>query len=115
MRSPSTVSTIRTVPCIAGCDGPMLTVMRSGGSSVSVSVRSWTSLRPRTSWRRSAMVPLDRVHREIVAAHERLALLLRIILAEGISDELFVQVDAAQVGVAVELDAGHDERLSIRP
>src|SRR5688572_12409852 len=100
MRSPSTVSTMRTVPCIAGCDGPMLTVMRSGGSSVSVSERSCASLRPSTSCLSVAESPmlhlaLDRIDRQIVAAHERLALLLRIVLAQRIADELFVHVDAA--------------------
>src|SRR5690349_4841141 len=115
MRSPSTVSTMRTVPCIAGCDGPMLTVIKSGGSSVSVSDRSWTSLRPRTSWRRSAMVPLDRIDDEVVAAHERLPLLLGVVLAERVADELFVEVDPAQVRVPLELDAVHVEGLALLP
>src|SRR5687768_8250517 len=120
MRSPSTVSTMRTVPCIAGCAGPMLTVMRSGGSSVFVSESSCASLRTTTSCLSVAESPmlqlaLDRIDRQIVAAHERLALLLRIVFAQRIADELFVHVDAAHVGMTVEADAVHVERLALLP
>ena len=58
---------------------------------------------------------VDRIDRQVVAAHERLALLLRIVLAQRIADELLVQEDAAQVGVTVEADAVHVERLALLP
>src|SRR3954464_648980 len=108
---------MRTGPCIAGSDLPLLTVISSGGSSCSVSERSCTSLRPRTSCLRSAMalLHLDRVLDEIVAPHERLTLLLRVVLAERVADELLVQEDPAQVGVTVEPDAVHVERLALLP
>src|SRR5437764_4991667 len=35
MVSPSSVTTSRTVPCIAGCEGPRLTVIGAEGSSSS--------------------------------------------------------------------------------
>src|SRR5258706_4626584 len=114
--SPSTVSTMRTVPCIAGCDGPMLTVMRSGDSSGSTSEKSCTSLRPSTSCFNdcaSAMFDflLDRIDRQVVAPHERLSLLLPAILAQRIADELFVEIDPPQIRVALEAHAVHVERL----
>src|SRR5678816_2393615 len=127
MRSPSTVSTMRTVPCIAGCDGPMLIVISSGGSSCSVSPRSCASLRPSTSClsdvrsRGAAMSvlllrrALDRVDRQVVAAHQRLALLLRVVLAQRVADELLVEVDATEIGVAVEADAVHVVGLALLP
>ena len=31
--SPSSLRTMRSTPCVAGCDGPMLIVMMSGWSS----------------------------------------------------------------------------------
>src|SRR5215467_5855287 len=107
---------MRTVPCIAGCDGPMLTVISSCGSSCSSSVRSWTSLRPNTSCLRSALAmigPLDRVDRQIVAAHVRLALLLGIVVAKRVADELLLHVDPAQIGMVIERHAVHVERLAL--
>src|SRR5512143_809856 len=40
MSSPDSSSTMRTVPCIAGCDGPMLRCIGSDGSSSSPSSKS---------------------------------------------------------------------------
>src|SRR5689334_24232584 len=40
MTSPVSSTTVRTVPCIAGCAGPMLTIIGSAGSSISDSVSS---------------------------------------------------------------------------
>ena len=97
--SPSTVRTMRTVPCIAGCDGPMLSVIGSVGSSCSfvgeildvldaedhlLALQPWRSLTPRR----------DRT------AHERLALLFGVVLAQRMADELLVHEDAAQIGMA---------------
>src|SRR5690348_15594204 len=119
MRSPSIVSTMRTVPCIAGCDGPMLIVIRSGGSSCSLSDRSCTSLRPSTSCLivdvSGISIRLLRCRDEVVAPHERLALLLGVVLAQRIADELLVEEDPAQIGMAVEADPVHVERLALLP
>src|SRR6266508_6568793 len=102
---------IRTVPCMAGWDGPMLTVMSSLGSSCSSS-RSSRFLRPRTSFLSSAMAPL--LVRPL-APDQRLAPLLGVVLAERMADELVVHVDAAQVRVAGERDPVHVVGLAFEP
>src|SRR6188508_595309 len=89
---------MRTVPCMAGCDGPMFTVMSSVGSSCSSS-RSSRFLRPRTSFLISAIY----------------SSLLRVVLAQRVPDELVVHVDPAQVGVTVEGDAVHVVGLALEP
>src|SRR5262245_19738968 len=104
---------MRTVPCIAGCDGPMLTVISSWGSSVSTS-RSAESLRPRTRVLRSAMTS-SRSLEQVRAADQRLPLFLRVVLAQRVADELLVHVDPPQIGVALEADAVHVEGLALLP
>src|SRR5687767_1842436 len=88
-RSPSSVMTMRTVPCIAGCDGPKLTFISSVGRASSSPMR-WSD------------IP--------VPSHERLPLLLRVVLAERVSDELLVHEHPLQVRVPLKADAVHVER-----
>src|SRR5439155_4417436 len=72
--------------------------------------RSWWTRSP------SALASrLDRVDREIIAPHQRLALLLGVVLAQRVADELLVEVDPPQVGVAVELDPVHVVGLALLP
>ena len=110
--SPSTSSTMRTVPCIAGCDGPMLSGIGSVGSSGLVEVLGVLRRRgPRggsRAGRASGPVGLGDARRSITRrgrrsrADQRLALLLGVVLAQRVPDELGVHEDAAQVGVALE-------------
>src|SRR5205085_4888906 len=62
MVSPSSVSTRRTVPCIAGCDGPRFTVIRLDGSSDSSASGSC-----------SCACSVIGVRIDVAAAHVRLA------------------------------------------
>src|SRR5687767_7158319 len=95
-RSPSRVSTMRTVPCIAGCDGPMLICMGSVGISSS---RSAAFFWPRTTVfvSRSAM-GVSLLGGQSLAAGERLALVFRVVLAQRVTLEGLPHEHAAQVG-----------------
>src|SRR6185503_13195794 len=117
IRSPCTSSTMRTVPCMAGCDGPMFSgtgwVGRSGRSMSAMSSASW---KPRTTRRCSISVVLILVSRlDVRAPHQRLALLLRVVLAQRVPDELGIHQDAAQVGMALEAHAVQVVRLALVP
>src|SRR5215471_9672567 len=120
MRSPSTSSTIRTVPCMAGCDGPMFSGTGSVGRSGAP--RSSASWKPRTIWRRVSaissvvlMLGSSFTLLGLGPAHERLPLLLRVILAQRVPDELGIHQDTAQVRVALEADAVKVVRLALEP
>src|SRR5438874_8509559 len=111
MVSPSRVTTRRTVPCMAGCDGPRFTVIRlEGGSASRASGSSWCSVIGR---RVHVLAPDVRLaHRDAGAARagagpaneigevqfrdERLPLARRIVLAQGVALELGVHEDAGQ-------------------
>ena len=90
------------VPCVAGCDGPMLTMTAS-------------SPRPRrtsggpdwAAWRCPRRRP------QLPVRHERLLLVLRVVLAQRMADEALVEQDRAQVGVAAEDDAVHVVALAL--
>jgi len=82
---------ICTVPCVAGCDGPMLTMTESS--------RSGLSKIERTGFRSGVSIA------GLVSAavrHERLLLLLRVVLAQRVADEALVEQDRAQIVVAAE-------------
>src|SRR5438477_6429827 len=119
MRSPSTSSTIRTVPCMAGCDGPMFRGTGSVGRSGAP--RSSASWKPMTIWRRVSVSSSEEVlicrlsftWLGLGPAHERLPLLLRVVLAQRVPDELGIHQDAAQVRVALEPDAVEVVRLAL--
>src|SRR3954463_5390815 len=130
MVSPSRLTTSRTVPCIAGCDGPRFTVIRlEGRSDSSASGSSWCSVIGR---RVHVLAPDVRLaHRDAGAARararaaneigefqlgdERLPLAGRIVLAQGVALELGVHEDALQVRVADELDPEHVEYVALPP
>src|SRR5262245_66482841 len=57
----------------------------------------------------------QRRDRKVVAPDQRLALLLRVVLAQRIADELLVEVDPPEIGMAVEPDPVHVERLALLP
>src|SRR5260221_14724258 len=105
---------MRTVPCMAGCGGPMLSGNGSVGSSgASKSCGSWIPTTTRReaggasvlSTARAPLLTLGSVDRIGLAAHERLPLLFGVVLAQRVPHELGVHEDAAQVGVALEAHA----------
>src|SRR5262245_34292532 len=115
MVSPSRRRLNLTVPCDAGCDGPIWISM------ISLSPRS-------VSWNRSGMsVPgvrpmlaslLPRVPRltdRVALRDQKLALVHRVVLAEGMPLELRIHQDAAQVGMADEAYAEQIPRLALCP
>src|SRR5664279_4741132 len=94
-RSPSSSAMICTVPCVAGCDGPMLTNTESSRSGAPKIVR--TGLGKGVSTAAGS----------VAVGHERLLALLGVVLAQRVADEALVEQDRAQVGVAAEADAVH--------
>src|SRR5437762_2098400 len=113
---------MRTVPCMAGCEGPMFRGSGSVGSSgASKSDGSWI---PRTTLREAvagggasvlSKVPCSSVDRVGLAAHERLPLLFGVVLAQRVPDELGVHEDAAQIGVPLEAHAVEIVGLALEP
>src|SRR6266478_4875732 len=112
MRSPSSFKVIFTVPCVDGCDGPIWIsigcVWRSSTSGGSVGPAAIALLLARLG-------ALGLLRRDVALRDERLALLLRVVLAQRMTLELLVQIDAAQVGMTVEDDAVHVVRLALEP
>src|SRR5512137_159242 len=87
---------IRTVPCMAGWDGPMLMSMLSGRAS---------------RWSRVVGSISDVVlHRDA-----RLGQAPGVGLAQGVSLEAFVGQEPLEVRMAVEADAEHIEDLALEP
>ena len=137
MVSPESSSTMRTVPCIAGCDGPMLRSIGSLGQLelafvelvidavpsqlVSASSRDrrdayvWRPKRHALVVRRTAGASRAVAASASAVRDERLRLVGRVVLAQRMPHELRVHQDAAQIGVAVEDDAEHVERLALEP
>src|SRR5439155_11239114 len=127
--SPSTSRTMRTGPCMTGCEGPMLSGIVSEGSSSSS--RSEVSRIPITTRREvglvvagslellSAIVWLRSVGCSVdaagIPAHQRLTLLLGIVLAQRVPHELRIHEDPAQVRVALEAHAVKIEGLALEP
>src|SRR6185436_14666138 len=101
-RSPSSSAMICTVPCVAGCDGPMLTMTESSRSGVAKIDR--TGLARGVSTGGSASVAVR---------HERLLARLRVVLAQRMAGEALVQQDRAQVVIAAEDDAVHVVALAL--
>src|SRR5882757_7177618 len=116
MRSPSSLSWMRTVPCVAGCDGPILSsiaskfMSRESCSSIFVPLCCSSAIRSS-----DAQVVVLRIGMHRTRTDQRLALLLRVVLAQRVALELLVKVDALQVGVAVEDDAVHVPGLALEP
>src|SRR5436190_2086167 len=93
------------VPCVAGCDGPMLTTTASSRSPRSNAGRMGLGRRVPTGASKAASSRPVR--------HQRLLLRLPVILAQGVTDEALVEQDRAQVGVAAEHDAVHVVALAL--
>src|SRR5689334_12281684 len=112
MRSPSSCNVILTVPCVDGCDGPIWIsigcVWRSSVSGGSVRPASIALLFPR-------LEPIRLLGRDLPAADERLALLLRIVLAQRVALKLLVEIDSSQIRVPLEDDAVHVVGLALEP
>src|ERR1700694_4100082 len=133
MVSPSSVTTRRTVPCMAGCDGPRLTVIRDDGRSFSSASAAPAISKGSVIGMRVHVLPADvrLAHRNARAAgsgtgaahevgkvelrHERLPLAHRIVLAQRVADELRVHEEPLQIRVPLELHAEHVEDVAIPP
>src|SRR5437660_7762445 len=126
MVSPSSVIRRRTVPCIAGCEGPRLMVISDEGSSASTASGS----RSASSALSSISVIGGRVHvrpphvrlahgdvgaarpragpahqvGEIQLGDQRLPLLRRVILAQWMADEFGIEQYPLQIGMTLELN-----------
>src|SRR5262252_1076236 len=89
---------ICTVPCVAGCDGPMLTMTEPSRCSPSKIER--TGLGRLCS-------AVSTVRPSVAVRHQRLLAALRVVLAQRVAVEAFVEQDRPPVGVAAEADAVH--------
>src|SRR5688572_12362596 len=95
--SPSSSIRNFTVPWVAGCDGPMLRIWCSVWRSRSRSSASGGP--PSSRLRGSVAIAL------VPRSDQRLAPLLRVVLAERVAFELVVEEDAPEIGMAGEADA----------
>src|SRR5437762_2741272 len=101
MRSPSSFKLNLMVPCDAGCDGPICSSMISSAGSAVVSLffqRAGSDMIFLARLARRAKWIRDRID----LGHDRLALVVRIILAQRMPFERIVQQDSAQVGMPLE-------------
>src|SRR5450631_871732 len=111
--SPSSSMWARTVPCIAGCEGPRFSAMRRRGSSASSG--SLTAVTARSGWATGRVRQVDEIARQgaraadqvgdVALGDQRLARAGRVVLAERMALEVLRHVEPAQVGVPLELDA----------
>src|SRR2546430_10203524 len=132
MVSPSSVTVRRTVPCIAGCEGPRFTVMGVVGISASSDSGSWSCSASVIGARIDVLAADVRLaHRDAGAARtgagaahqvgevelgdEGLALADGIVLAQGEADELRVHENARQVRVPGELEPEHVVHVALPP
>src|SRR5687767_9729677 len=101
--SPSSLSTILTVPCMAGWEGPMLMTIGSMANSSGACLASSGNLSLSSMGILLFLPGLDR-HGLIVhgVAHgdEGLGLHDGVVLAQGMALELLVEQEALEVGVA---------------
>src|SRR5688572_6065672 len=86
------------VPCVAGCDGPMLTMTASSRAFEKAG---------RTGLGSSMSTPLAPVW------HERLLALLRVVLAQRVPRKALVEEHRPQIGIAAEDDAVHVVALAL--
>src|SRR5579875_749787 len=125
MRSPSSLRLNLTVPWDAGWEGPICSSITSSvGSEVKTSfaqragkaifrnysLATTICLVPSASARGRAR-GLDRID----FGHQRLAPVIRIVLAQRIALEGVIKQDPAQVGMAAEFDAEHVEAFALQP
>src|SRR5436853_3614504 len=111
MRSPSSFRLILTVPCVDGCDGPIWISMGCAWrSSVSggLGPASIALAQPRLG-------ALGLFLGHVADGDQRLALLLGVVLAQRMTLELRVEVDAPQIRMPLELDTVHVVGLALEP
>src|SRR4051812_19907910 len=119
---------MRTVPCMAGCDGPMLSIIGSLGSSSwpssmwaskgSIRASVFAAVVVRLSPEAHALVDPERrelAGRALAERDEGLDLVGGVVPAQRVPDELGVHQDAAQIRVPAEDDAHEIERLALEP
>src|SRR4051812_10900338 len=135
MVSPSSVTTRRTVPCMAGWEGPRFTVINDDGSSASSESGSGAlgscagsvigvgvhvappHVRLAHGHARAAGARTRTAHEvgKVLLLHQRLPLAHRVVLAQRVSLELGVHEQALEVRVAGELDPEHVEDVALPP
>src|SRR5678815_3922301 len=139
MSSPSRRAQIRKVPCVAGCDGPMLTyigvVLISGRSSPSSKSSRFgsTSLSKSADeygaraapWRAESSSLLECLSLILAGLVQFLGHIRRcraplsahqgIILAQGVADELVVRQQSFQTRMPDEIEAEHLEGFTLGP
>src|SRR5262249_33446991 len=129
MVSPSSRRLNLTVPCDAGCEGPIWISMISSSRSVSakragmrdpglrgiVQVPSRGGGYGRVIESRPLPGRIPGARQRVRFGDERLTLADRVVLAQRMPDELGVHEDAAQVRVTRETDAEHVPHLAFRP
>src|SRR5262245_11055195 len=104
MFSPSSSIRNLTVPCVAGCDGPMFRIWCSVWRSRSKSSSSGSARRPEMP-----------VIASVPRPDQGLPLLLRVVLAERMALEAVVEQDPAQVRMTAEAHAVEVEDLALHP
>src|SRR6185437_9935317 len=102
-RSPSRSSIILTVPWVAGCDGPICIRISGVCRSRLVSASGASAGTTGFLGSRSGI------------GLNRLFVVLGVVFAQRMADEFVVEIDAAQVGMAVEADAIEIERFAFEP
>src|SRR6185503_21353102 len=105
MFSPSSSTRNFTVPCVAGCDGPML----SSWCSV------WRSRSKSSSLLSGGVGKCGCATLLVPRTHERLAPLLRIVLAQRVPFEFVVEQDPPQIRMSVEADPVEVPDLALHP
>src|SRR3954470_22216393 len=132
MVSPSSVTTNRTVPCIAGWEGPRLTVIGAEGRSCSNASGSSGSrcsvigarihvlaadVRLAHRNARSARTGPGAANQvgEVELGHQRLPLAHRIVLAQREALELGVHQEALQIRVPFEIEPEHVVEIALPP
>src|SRR5512139_1040910 len=111
--SPSRVTTRRSTPWVLGCCGPMLTTtsLKARPSTSEPSPRAVaSSMRRRASFTASSGSGVSNWSYMRVVLRE-----VHVVFAQRVTDEVVLEQDATQVGVADEPDADHVPGLALVP
>src|SRR5262249_22115433 len=115
MVSPSSRRLNLMVPCDAGWDGPIwISMMSLAPRSVS-SNRSGIREPGVCGMSAALRARIPRMTDGIAFRHQRLALVHRVVLPQGVALELGIHEDAPQVGMSDEADAEEVPHLTLRP
>src|SRR5579872_1534138 len=104
MVSPSSSSMMRRTPCVEGCCGPMLRVIRRGAAGFSGSTAGACSVATESSSRGRLLIWVT----VLVAVH-------RIILAQRVAFPVERHQDPHQIRMIAEADAEHVKHFALVP